>query len=129
MTNDPDGRSADGIAARFIDALQRLERDGDVEALVGLYAADSVAGNVLRVDAFHGADGAREFWSAYRSQFGEVTSTFANVIEGDDTAALEWSSTGTSNGRPVEYRGVTVLEAAGGELRRTCAYFDPTALA
>lgn len=129
MTNDPDGASADGITARFIDALQRLERDGDVDALAGLYAADSVAGNVLRVDAFHGVDGAREFWSAYRDQFGEIASTFDNVIEGDGTAALEWSSKGTINGRPVEYRGVTVLEAGDGELRRTCAYFDPTALA
>ena len=129
MTNDPARAPADGITARFIDALQRLERDGDVDALAGLYAADAVAGNVIRVDAFQGVEGAREFWSAYRSQFGEITSTFDNVIEGDGTAALEWSSTGTINGRPVEYRGVTVLEAAAGELRRTCAYFDPTALA
>jgi len=128
MTTDAHAPSAAGIAARFIDALQRLEREGDVEALVELYAADGVAGNVLRIDAFHGADGAREFWSAYRGQFGEIASTFVNVIEGD-TAALEWSSTGTINGRSVEYRGVTVVEAADGEVRRTCAYFDPTALA
>jgi ketosteroid isomerase-like protein len=129
MTTDPAAPSAGGIAARFIDALQQLERDGDVEALVALYAADGVAGNVLRVDAFSGVDGAREFWSAYRSQFGEIASTFANVIEADDAVALEWSSTGTINGRTVEYRGVTVVESAGGEIRRTCAYFDPSALA
>lgn len=128
MTDDTDRPRPDGIAARFIDALQRLERDGEVDALVELYAPDAVAGNVLRVDAFSGTDGARTFWTAYRDQFGEIASTFANIVEGDDAAALEWSSTGTINGRDVEYRGVTVLESAGGALRRTCAYFDPTAL-
>ena len=101
----------------------------DVEPIASLYRHDGVAGNVLHIDGFHGVDGAREFWTAYRDQFGEISSTFANVIEGAGTAALEWSSAGTINGRRVEYRGVTVLEATEGALRRTCAYFDPRSLA
>jgi len=129
MAEDSSRPSPGDITGRFIDALRLLEQDGDVEALVALYAPDGVAGNVLRVDGYQGADGAREFWSAYRHQFATVSSTFDNVVQGDDVAALEWSSTGTVNGRPVAYRGVTVLETDGGALRRTCAYFDPTALA
>ena len=129
MAHDPPRPSPDDLTARFIDALRRLEEDGDVEALVGLYASDAVAGNVLRVDGYRGPDGAREFWTAYRHQFRTVTSTFDNVVQGDGVAALEWSSTGTVNGRSVAYRGVTVLEADGDAVSRTCAYFDPTALA
>jgi predicted ester cyclase len=129
MTTDVEGMSGRTIAAPFVAALERLERDGDVEAMASLYRADGVAGNVLHVDGFHGVDGVREFWGAYRSQFGEISSTFENVIEDGERVALEWSSIGTINGRRVEYRGVTVLEANGGALRRTCAYFDPKALA
>lgn len=128
----PSGGSGDptgGIATRFIEALRRLEREGDVDAIAGLYATDAVCGNLLRMDAFAGSQGAREFWTAYRGQFGEIASSFVTIVEGDGTAALEWSSIGTIGGREVAYRGVTVLESADGRLRRTCAYFDPTALA
>jgi hypothetical protein len=129
MAQAPPRPSSSDLPARFIDALRRLEQDGDVEALVALYASDAVAGNVLRVDGYEGPDGARELWSAHRHQLGTVTSTFDNVVEGDGVAALEWSSTGTVDGRSVADRGVTVLEVDGDALRRTCASFDPTALA
>lgn len=127
MATEPDP-PMDGLAARFVDALRQLEGDGDVGPLADLYAADSVAGNVLRVDAFSGPDGAREFWTKYREQFGEIASTFDNVIDADGAIALEWSSTGTMQDREVTYRGVTIIEATDDRITRSCAYFDPTAL-
>lgn len=127
MATEPDPPT-DGLADDFVAALARLERDGDVQPLVDLYADESVSGNVLRVDAFSGPAGANEFWTSYREQFGTIESTFDNVIENDGAIALEWSSTGTMQGRDVAYRGVTIVEVAGDRIVRSCAYFDPTAL-
>ncbi len=120
---------ADQMADRFIAALRTLEETRDVESLAALYAEDSQAGNVLAPDRFRGPDGARQFWSEYRGAFGEVKSEFRNIIAGNERAALEWSTRGTSfDGNPLEYSGVTILEMAGERITRSCAYFDPGGL-
>ncbi len=119
---------SDRSADAFIEALGRLERDRDVDTIVGLYADDAVAGNVLRPDEFKGKDGAREFWAAYRDEFGEISSTFRNVVVADGAVALEWSTEGTIDGAAISYAGVTVLELDGDKIRRSCAYYDPSAL-
>jgi ketosteroid isomerase-like protein len=115
-----------GVAQRFMEALRSLEHDGDPAALADLYAEDSRSGNLQRPDGFQGREGARQFWLTYRSTFGDVRSEFRTVVASADAAALEWTTEGTVNGRPVRYDGVTVLELAGGEIVRSCAYYDPT---
>jgi ketosteroid isomerase-like protein len=119
----------DLVLTLFAEALQACERTGDVDELVALYEEDCTSGNVLRPDEYRGRDGARDFWRRYRAQFDDVASTF-RVVAGDDRGGvLEWETTGTVNGEPVEYRGATVLEVRNGAITRSCAYFDPTALA
>ena len=117
------------IAQKVIGALRALEADRDVEPLVALYAEAASVGNVLRPDRFHGPDGARQFWTEYRGTFDQARSTFRNVIPSEGSAALEWSTEGTSlDGQPIRYDGVTILEVDGEKLTRSCAYFNPTAL-
>ncbi len=118
------------VAKRFIEALGRLEAGRDLEGMVGLFAADAEVGNVVSPEKFRGPEGAREFWGAkYRDTFGEVRSTFRNVFATNDRAALEWTTEGTgSDGTPVKYDGVSIIETDGEHVTRFCAYFDAGAL-
>ncbi len=118
------------IAEKFIAALDKLEAARELESMVEMFADNCEVGNVLSPDKFHGHEGAREFWGAkYRDTFGEVRSTFRNVFATDNRAALEWTTEGTaSNGTPVRYDGVSILEIEGGRITRFCAYFDPVSL-
>ena len=97
---------------------------GDVEPLVEIHTDDCEVGNVSVPKTFRGRDGLREFWTSYRSTFGEMKSTFRNVFATEDRAALEWRTEGTSNGDTVSYEGVSILEIEGGKVRRFRAYFD-----
>ncbi len=117
---------AKNTAEKFIDALGKLEADRDLEMIVGLFSADSEVGNVVTEDKNIGA---REFWQNYRDNFDEVKSTFRNKIMTDNTAALEWTTTGTSaKGKDFEYDGVSVLEIDGDQITRFHAYFDANKL-
>jgi hypothetical protein len=116
--------AADG----FVEALRKLEENREVEALVGIHTEDCEVGNVAVSETFRGHDGLREFWTSYRSTFGEMRSEFRNVFATEEGAALEWTTEGTSNGGSVSYAGVSILEVEGGKVRRFMAYFDPRAL-
>jgi ketosteroid isomerase-like protein len=114
---------------RFVAALHALERDRDVTTIAGLFDEDSEIGNVVSPRDFRGREGAREFWEAYRHWFGEIESTFRNVIVSDGRAALEWTTTGSSaSGDPITYDGVSILEMTNGRITRFRAYFDPGGL-
>jgi SnoaL-like protein len=66
----------------------------DVEALVEIHAEDCEVGNVSVSKSFRGHVGLREFWTEYRKTFGEMKSTFRNVI-----------ATGEGGGAGVDDRG------------------------
>ncbi|WP_323383231.1 nuclear transport factor 2 family protein [Myxococcus dinghuensis] len=113
-------------AQRFVDALSRLEEDGDVEGMVALFSDDAQVSNVASSRNFSGKDGARRFWSEYKSTLRQVKSVFRNQIEAGERVALEWESHGTAqNGAAVAYEGVSILEWDGEHIRRFYAYFDP----
>lgn len=112
------------VADDFVVALWELETNEDVEPLVELHTEDCEVGNVSVSETFDGHDGLREFWKEYRKTFGEMKSEFRSVIATEDRAALEWTTTGTSNGDSVSYDGVSILEIEGHKVRRFMAYFD-----
>ncbi len=117
------------VAQSFIEALRALEDTKDVGPLSALYTDAALVGNLIAPDRFHGKDGAREFWAEYRGTFDKAESTFSNVIAGEGSAALEWTTEGTSfEGQPFRYAGVTILEIEGDLVSRSSAYFDPKAL-
>ena len=127
QTSD-DASSGTTVVDDFIEAIATLEQDSDTKPLVELYAEHSQCGNVLDPERFEGPEGAEQFWSAYRSQFADVTSTYQTVVASESSATLEWQSEATINDESLAYRGVTVLEFANGRIIRSCAYFDPTAI-
>ena len=117
------------VANEFIQALWTLEETKNAEPLAALYAEDAQVGNLIAPDQFQGPDGARTFWTEYRGSFDAAKSEFRNVIAGDGSAALEWTTEGTSfNGSPLSYSGVTILEIEDGKVSRSSAYFNPADL-
>ncbi|MGI8654238.1 MAG: nuclear transport factor 2 family protein [Pyrinomonadaceae bacterium] len=113
------------IADKFIEALHKLEESRDLETITGVFAEDAEVGNIVAPEKFNGRGGAREFWTKYRDTFGEVHSTFRNIIVTDNSAALEWTTEGTTNGgAPIKYEGVSVLETKEDAITRFRAYFD-----
>jgi hypothetical protein len=98
------------LTERFIDALHRLHTDDDVEPMVALYAEDAQLSKLGQQHHQRGQEGARRFWRTYRDVFDEIEATFVYTVRDEDSAALEWTSTGTlREGGPISYAGVSVL--------------------
>lgn len=118
------------LAERFIEALGRLESERDVDAVVELFSDDCVVGNSGAHGHFHGREGARKFWSRYRSAFKDMSSEFKNIIASEGCAALEWTTEGTSlQDSHVSYDGASILEMRDDKITRFEAYFDTEDLA
>lgn len=116
------------IASRFMQTLQQIEDTGDVEPLVAMFTEDAELSNLATTEPLHGRDGARRFWQKYLSVFDRVHSKFTNVVEGDDTAVLEWTSEGAlSTGESINYPGISLLEIDNGLVRRFRTYYDSAA--
>jgi ketosteroid isomerase-like protein len=114
------------VTQQFIDGLAVLERERNAERITALFGPESEVGTIVSPRQFSGVEGAHAFWETYRNTFGEVASTFRNVIVSDGRAVLEWTTTGTSAaGAPISYEGVSILEMADGKITRFRAYFDP----
>ena len=113
------------ISEKFIEALRELEQNRDVEKIAALFSDDAEVNNVVTIDNSHDLD-AREFWTKYRDNFGDVNSEFTNKIDGEKTSALEWTTTGTAaDGGEIKYEGVSILETNGEQITRFFAYFNP----
>lgn len=114
----------DDRARSFADALQRFENDGDVSSFARMFATDAITQRFDARGERHGE--VEQFWREYYAQFDTVATTFSAVVEGKDAFALEWSSEATlTNGRPITYRGVTVVDYDGGEKISTLrTYYD-----
>lgn len=113
----------------FIAALRQCEDAGHVDALAALYADDARTSNPNEQRPYHGVDGARRFWEAYRKSFATIHSRFHTILESEDKAMLEWTSDcETAAGVKTSYDGVSVFETRGGRITRFTAYFDPAEL-
>ena len=115
-----------GMAQRFAEALQRTEESRDPEHLVPLFAEDAQLHNLAIAD--QGVEGARDFWQTYLDQFENIRSEFSHFIEQDGQAALVWTSSGAlRGGRPIAYRGVSILEHDGNKVHRFETVYDSAA--
>jgi ketosteroid isomerase-like protein len=114
---------SDDRARTFATALQNFEKDGDAAAFAALFADDAVT---QRFDARGERRGeVEQFWQEYRAQFQSISTTFYDVVEGGDRFALEWTSDATlADGRPIQYRGVTVIDLDGDTITRLRTYYD-----
>jgi ketosteroid isomerase-like protein len=119
----------DSSAQLFADALQEVEKSGDTGALLERFTDDA---ELLRPEAngsHVSGDDASAFWDSYLSQFSEIATEFTHVEDGESQAWLEWVSRGKlSTGRPIEYRGVSLLTLGDeGKVRRFATYYDTAA--
>ena len=115
-------------AKTFIDALWHLEGTGEAGPIAGLFTPGATVSNPLVKHAGQEPDGAMKFWQAYRSAFGQIRSEFKQVLEGEGSAMLEWSSRGDVGGAELEYGGVSVLEIGDDGIMAFRTYFDPQRL-
>jgi hypothetical protein len=65
------------VADSFVAVLWELEEDENVEPLVEIHNEDCEVGNVSVPETFRGHEGLHEFWTSYRSTFGEMKSELA----------------------------------------------------
>jgi ketosteroid isomerase-like protein len=113
------------LTEEFMRVLRQFEHSGDVGPLVALFHQDGEAVNLGRTEPARGHEEIEGFWRDYRAVFRTIRSAFTHVIEGQGGAVLEWVSRGElSNGEPVEYKGVTVLELEEERIRRCRTYYD-----
>lgn len=113
-----------GMAARFQQALQQTEQTRDAKHVASLFAEGA---ELTNLGGDHGNDAAA-FWQIYLEQFSEIRSDFAGEIVADNGAALEWQSRGTTaEGKPVDYRGISVIEFNDAAITSFRTYYDSAA--
>ncbi|TKV58852.1 nuclear transport factor 2 family protein [Nakamurella flava] len=118
---------SDDHAQAFADALQHLEKSGDVDAFVQEQFADGATLLRPEVDQeVSGSDGARQYWQQYLGQFSDIASSFDRITGSGNLGVLEWTSTGTlAAGASINYRGVSLLDFDDqGKVSRFATYFD-----
>ncbi|MES2855594.1 MAG: nuclear transport factor 2 family protein [Bdellovibrionota bacterium] len=123
------------IVRDFIKGLQSAEENGDPTSLAKLFAPEAELLNLTRPTARASESNRKKackataFFSQYLSAFDYVSSHFTNVIEDQDSAVLEWHSTGRLHmGKQVDYSGVSVLEHDGEKIKSFRTYYDSAAL-
>lgn len=116
------------LAQKFVNALDRLHRDRDVDPLVDLFGDDATLNKAGLPHGQRGKDGARAFWQQYRDVFGDIDAAFRHRVTDDDVTFLEWTSEGTlRDGTAFRYDGVSVLEAKDGSVTAFRTYYDTAA--
>lgn len=115
-------------ADRFMAALQEAERSHDPSPLVALFDDDAELHTLAKEEVATGRDGATRFWADYLKVFERVKSEFTRVVADDTGAAMEWVADGTlATGKPIRYRGVSVIELAGDRVKTFRTYYDTAA--
>ncbi|TFV55431.1 nuclear transport factor 2 family protein [Mycobacterium sp. PS03-16] len=116
------------LMKRFVTALGELHENRDVDPLVELFSDDATLTKAGIPHGQHGKDGARTFWQQYRDVFDSIEATFRHTEDGERTAFLEWTSTGTlRDGTDFAYDGVSVLESDGDTIDAFRTYYDTAA--
>ncbi len=111
----------------FMAALQQAESSHDPAPLVALHAAEVTLQNLTQ-KTWQGTDGAQAFWSAYLSDFETIHSEFTHHSEHGGLGVMEWTATGQlKGGRPIEYRGVSLIEIKDGKVSAFRTYYDSAA--
>jgi len=113
------------VAYRFVEALAAVEQEGELEPMIETFAEGCEIGTPTHAEKLHGIDGAREFWTIYRSAFRNVRSTLRNIIIGSNSFALEWTARAMdSSGKVLTYDGVSIADICAGRITRFRSYFD-----
>ena len=118
------------VAYRFVEALTVLETSGQLDPIIDTFSEGCDLANASSQVTFSGKAGAHDYWTRYRNAFRTIRSDIRNIIIGDDSIALEWTTQATDQaGREIHCNGVSILETRGLSIVRFRAYFDPKQVA
>ena len=117
------------VAYRFIQALNALEEDGEVDPIVSTFTESCEIETPVSPQRLHGKVEARQFWSGYRSAFRNIRSTIRNIVIGETSIALEWTANCVNrSGTEFHYDGVSILDTSGTRITHFRTYFDSRAM-
>lgn len=110
-----------------MQALQTAEENRDPSPLVALFAEDATLRN-LTTQTWSGRGGAQEFWQTYLDNFQTIRSEFTHHTDDGRTGLMEWEATGQlQNGTDIAYRGASVIEHDGQQVKAFRTYYDSAA--
>lgn len=112
-------------ADTFRETLQQMEVTKDVSKMVAFFHEDATVDTPAHEQKLIGHAAIETFWREYLHAFGSVRSTFTVERTIGDTSILEWTSEGAlPTGKPIKYRGVTILTFKGYKIATFTAYYD-----
>ena len=119
----------DETTRQFIAALRHLEQKRDLEPMGSLFTDEAPVSSIDGHGTRYGPDGITALFDEYLRQFDEVRTTFTQVTEGENHAALEWSTDAVrAGGHPVTYTGVTIIDLDGDRVTGFRTVYDSAAL-
>ena len=147
-TKTPDGAIAEKPKRRRISKRKAVEQQArsyfeamarrDAHAMVEHWSADGVL-DIVPVGILRGREEIQEFFRATFAALPDAETTLTRVVAGDSSAAAEWRLAGhftgapfqgiDPTGKPVEVRGLDLIELEGGEIVTLTAYYDGASFA
>ena len=120
----------------LLDRYVELYNAGDLDACMQLYADDAV--QLMHDGLFEGVDAIRERLARDLTAFPDAKYVVESFVEGGDSFADEWTFTGTNDGpfrlpdgaevpatgRPVQIRGMELVEVRDGKIVVDNLYYD-----
>lgn len=119
----------DDTTRQFIAALRHLEQKRDLEPMGALFSDAAPVSSIDGHGERNGPDGIKALFDEYLRQFDEVRTTFTQVTEGENHAALEWTTDAKrAGGHDVTYTGVTIIDLDGDRVTGFRTVYDSAAL-
>ena len=119
----------DETTRQFIAALRHLEQKRDLEPMAALFTDEAEVTSIDGHGTRTGPDGIKALFEEYLRQFDEVRTTFTQVTEGENHAALEWTTAAVrAGGHDVSYTGVTIIDLDGDRVTGFRTVYDSAAL-
>jgi steroid delta-isomerase-like uncharacterized protein len=127
-------KALENHARSYFDAIARR----DVDAMMEHWKEDGVV-DLVPIGILRGIDEISAFFREMFAAFPDSEMTVARVAAGQNEVSLEWRMSATftggtfqgiePTGRPVELRGVDIIEIADGKIVSNTAYYDGMAFA
>lgn len=115
-------------ADTFKRTLLQIEATRNPLPLVELFSDSATIDTPAHEQKLSGRADVETFWQGYLDAFADVQSTFTVDHTIGDTSILEWVSEGhLPTGRPIRYRGVSIVTFRGYKVASFTAYYDSAA--